>query len=89
MNLTEEQIDRIAEKVAAKIMRGERSPVLSSGEAMAMAGCNSSTAFWRWCKRLGVRTASRGRYSRSAILNALRREEERGQRRTDSPLLVK
>jgi hypothetical protein len=86
MNLSPSDLDAIAEKVAFKLTR-QKAPVLSLDEAMALVGCGSPQSLYRWCHRWGVRSSGKGRYSRSALMNALRREEERGQRKTDAPKL--
>jgi len=51
-----------------------RLPTLSRSDAMSLTGCESATAFQRFCRTHGIKRTDRCRYRRKDILRALERE---------------
>lgn len=73
MNLTDEDIDRLADAIAVRMMR-MKAPVLTAQEAMAFVGKRSSSTFERWCNRHKVKRCDHGRYSRRELEYGMNKE---------------
>lgn len=75
MDLTDEILDTLADRVAQRI-RGPRvtDEILTRAEAMHYTKNRSQAAFTAWCKRWGVRATDRGRWSLHRLDLGLQRE---------------
>jgi len=71
---TQSQLDRIQSLVEQLAAQRPLSPVVDIDEAMVLTRCRSKSAFYRWCRRAGIRTCAPGRYARDRIMAALRKE---------------
>lgn len=78
-HLADQDIDRLADAVAARMLR-MKAPVLTSREAAAFVGKRSASAFERWCERHKVKRCDKGRYSRRALEYAMNKEARKGER---------
>lgn len=76
LTLSDAEIDRIADAVAARIggATTSTSEILTRAEARRYVKRGSDRAFGRWCKQWHVRAAFHGRYSRTQLDLALSRE---------------
>lgn len=72
-HLTRAEIQAIADEAARKALavRLAEKPEISTAEAMQLVGCESDSAFYRWCRRAHVRRIHNGRWRRAAILRGL------------------
>ena len=80
MNLSDEEISRIAEAVAEAITAKQvrfNSPVLTTNEAMVFVGKRSTTAFKSWCKKWAVKQCDASRYSRRQLEYGLNKESRK------------
>lgn len=53
------------------------SPILTRDEAMEYTKNLGDDAFYRWCKRMSVRSVTNGRYSRPQLDRAMERESRK------------
>lgn len=70
VTLSPESIAALAREIVA-VQSAATRPELSRSEAMGLTGHRHPATFSAWCRSHRVRSISRGRYRRSAIMRAL------------------
>lgn len=83
MNLTDDEIERIAERVADKLTQRfvelnallkpvSNKPVLTISEAMNVTGHTVPGSFYKWARGTNLKPCGRGRYLAEHVNHALR-----------------
>lgn len=90
MELSPEQMDQLAEKIAERIFAMQALPVITNSQAMAMVGKGTPRALSNWVRQYSPRAGcGQGRYSKEKILQGLRVEEKTGAKRRSGQHLRK
>jgi hypothetical protein len=74
VDLSEESIERVAQRLSELLRHARTSDILTLEEAVAYAKHPSRWAFYKWASRWRVKPQSRGRYSRNVLDLAIARE---------------
>lgn len=77
MPLTDEDIAQIV-----RLIQPAAAAVLTLAEAIRYTKHESHSAFYRWCKRWGVRSITNGRFSRPQLDRAIDRESRKARFRS-------